>query len=163
MIEYAAPSCPHCAHFNEAIFPLLKKDFIDNGKVLYVLRVFPISPADGAVELVARCLPKGKYFPYIDFMFRNQSQWDPEYGVENVKDAMVQLSGKMGVSPAMFDRCVADKDGPDRLNRVAQDGQMRYGINSVPSLVLDGTPLQSNEAADYPSLKAKIEAKLAKK
>ena len=31
LIEYAAPRCPHCAHFNEATFPQLKRDYIDTG------------------------------------------------------------------------------------------------------------------------------------
>ena len=52
MVEYAAPQCPHCAHFDQEFFPLLKKQFIDTGKVYYVLRVFPLGPADVAAEPV---------------------------------------------------------------------------------------------------------------
>jgi protein-disulfide isomerase len=161
LIEYAAPSCPHCAHFSQTVLPLLKRDYIDTGKVLYVLRVYPIMPVDGAVESVARCLPKEKYFPYIDFMFRNQPQWDPEYGVTNVQDALVQLSGQAGVSREVFKRCVTDTTALDRLNRVALDGQMRYDIHAVPMMVLNGKVVEG--ATEYPKLKAAIEAILAKK
>ena len=41
ILEYAAPSCPHCAHFDMDIFPTLKKQYIDTGKVFYIFRVFP--------------------------------------------------------------------------------------------------------------------------
>jgi protein-disulfide isomerase len=161
LIEYAAPSCPHCAQFDQTVLPLLKRDYIDKGKVLYVLRVYPIMPADGAVESVARCLPKEKYFPYIDFMFRNQPQWDPEYGVTNVQDALVQLSGRMGIDRKTFARCLADTAALDRINRLAQDGQMRYDILAVPTIVLNGKIVAG--ATEYPKLKAAIEAILAKK
>lgn len=163
LIEYAAPTCPHCAHFNATVLPSLKKDYIDTGKVLYVLRVFPISPVDGAIEMVARNLPKDKYFGYIDFLFRNQPQWDPEYGVTDVKGALTKLSAQAGVDAAAFARGLADKNEPDRINRIAQDGQMRYNINAVPTIVLNGTPLPSQDASSYPALKAKIDAILAKK
>lgn len=163
LIEYAAPSCPHCAAFDMKVLPLLKKDYIDTGKVQYVLRIFPISPADGAVALLARCQPKEKYFPYIDFMFRNQPQWDPEYGVETVGDAIKKLAAQWGIGPGKFDQCINDKDEPERLNRIAQDGQMRYDVRAVPTAVLNGKVLQPEDIGSYPALKAKIDALLAGK
>ena len=41
-IEYAAPMCPHCAHFNDDVMPEIKKAYIDTGKVFYVFRIYPI-------------------------------------------------------------------------------------------------------------------------
>jgi len=52
-IEYAAPMCPHCAHFNNDILPEIKKTYIDTGKVFYVFRVFPIGAPDGVAEKLA--------------------------------------------------------------------------------------------------------------
>ncbi|HEX4635076.1 MAG TPA: thioredoxin domain-containing protein, partial [Rhizomicrobium sp.] len=80
-IEYAAPMCPHCAHFNNDIMPDIKKAYIDTGKVFYVFRVYPIGAPDGVAEKLARCMPKAKYLPFMDQLFHNQQQWDPEYGV----------------------------------------------------------------------------------
>ena len=85
IIEYAAPTCPHCAHFDETVFPTLKRDYIDTGKVYYVFRVFPLHPSDGAAEAMARCLPVDQYFQFIDMMFRNQAQWDWENGVQDIQ------------------------------------------------------------------------------
>ena len=56
VVEYAALTCPHCAHFNETVFPKFKAKYIDTGKVYYVFRVFPLSSVDLAVESLARCL-----------------------------------------------------------------------------------------------------------
>ena len=76
VIEYGAPTCPICAHFDANEFPQLKKKYIDTGKVFYVFRVFPLRPMDGDVEKMARCLPEDKYFAFIDLLFRNQPKWD---------------------------------------------------------------------------------------
>ena len=57
LIEYAAPRCPHCAHFAEETFPPLKKNYIDTGKVFYVFRVLPLAAADG---VKARPLPAAR-------------------------------------------------------------------------------------------------------
>src|SRR5690606_21951842 len=44
IVEYASMPCPHCAHFNEATFPELKKNYNDAGKLRYIPREFPFDP-----------------------------------------------------------------------------------------------------------------------
>ena len=162
MIEYGAPTCPHCAHFDIAILPQVKKNYIDTGKVYYIFRAYPLSAADGAVEAVARSLPKEKYFPFIDLIFHNQPKWDPEYGIANVRDALIQVSAPMGVSAASFDRSISNPDVQDQINRIAQDGQMKYGITAVPAFVINGTVVQSPDA-DWPQLKARFDTLLSRR
>src|SRR5258708_37793113 len=72
VVEYAAPTCPICAHWDTTVFPSFKSAYVDTGKVFYVFRVFPLQSADIAVEAMARCLPKDSYFQFIDMMYRNQ-------------------------------------------------------------------------------------------
>ncbi|MFP6688922.1 MAG: thioredoxin domain-containing protein, partial [Alphaproteobacteria bacterium] len=43
MIEYYSLDCPHCAAFHANVFPKLKAEFIDSGKVRFVFRDFPLS------------------------------------------------------------------------------------------------------------------------
>ena len=38
MIEYASFTCPHCANFHADVFPKLKADYIDTGKVRFEYR-----------------------------------------------------------------------------------------------------------------------------
>ena len=40
--EYASMSCPHCAAFNANVFPKIRSEYIDTGKVRYVFREFPL-------------------------------------------------------------------------------------------------------------------------
>ena len=47
MIEYVSLTCPHCANFQKNLFPRVKKEFIDTGKVRYIVREFPIGRTAG--------------------------------------------------------------------------------------------------------------------
>ena len=37
VIEYVSLTCPHCANFQKTIFPRFKKDFVDTGKVRFIV------------------------------------------------------------------------------------------------------------------------------
>ncbi len=138
LIEYAAPVCPHCARFNETVFAQIKKAFIDTGKVLYVFRVFPLHPSDVAAEKLATCMPKEKYFDFIDLLFRNQPKWDFEYGVQDIQGGLRAMANMGGMDQAKADACMASTAEEERINKVAIEGQSRYAINSTPSIVVDG-------------------------
>lgn len=161
LIEYAAPMCPVCARFNEETFPQLKSTFIDTGKVFYVFRVMPIGPADAPAEKLARCQPRNKYFAFIDLLFRSQQSWDPEYGVTDVRGGLQALAKSVGMSDDAINACLADTHADDTINQVAQDGVTRYGIDSTPSIVIDGT--LRPKMAQWDDLKAELERELASK
>src|SRR6185437_15788128 len=46
VVEYGSLTCPHCATFSREVFPELKKDYIDAGKVRYIFREFPRNALD---------------------------------------------------------------------------------------------------------------------
>jgi protein-disulfide isomerase len=161
MIEYAAPTCPHCAHFNETVFPLLKQKYIDTGKVYYVFRVFPLHPSDGAVEAMAKCLPKEGYFQFIDLMFRNQPIWDWENGVTDIHGGLVKMGRIAGMSADQVDSCIKNQAVQDHVNKVAMDGQTRYNISATPTFVINGVP--RGDVATWPDLQAALDAQLARK
>ncbi len=139
LLEYAAPMCPHCAHFAIEDFPAFKREFIDTGKVFFIFRVFPLGAPDGAIESIARCLPKERYFPYIEMMFREQPKWDPDgYQIPDVSGAIVQLAAAEGITPERAKQCMNDTAQLDRINQIAQDAQLRYQIEGTPTFVMDG-------------------------
>ncbi len=139
LVEYAAPVCPHCAHFAAEEFPGLKREFIDTGKVFYIFRVFPLRPQDGLVEGIARCLPPAQYFPYMELMFRSQSRWDPDgYDIPDPSAAIINLAAQFGLSPERAKQCMTDQAQMDRINQVAQDAQFRYQIEGTPTFIMNG-------------------------
>ena len=170
VIEYAAPSCPVCAHFNADSFPQLKANYIDTGKIYYVFRVFPLRADDGAAEKIARCMPEDKYFPFIDLLFRNQPKWDVEYAGENpalgtpqgVHDGLVLVSRIAGMSADQADKCMKDTTLDDTINQVAKDGDEKYHITGTPTLVVNGVA-QPSGFIPYETMSKTIDAALASK
>lgn len=138
VLEYAAPSCPHCAHFDIDIFPQFKKEWVDTGKAYYVFRVLPISAVDIAAESIARCLPAERYFSFIDLLYRNQPKWDPEYGVTDVHGGLVQMGQMVGLSGTKVDACIADQKVAKQTEQIARDGATKYGLQGVPSFIVNG-------------------------
>ena len=78
IVEYASMTCPHCAHFHEAVYPTLKKEYIDTGKVKFIFREFPLDIKAAAGSMLARCVGKddpNKYFAVVDILFKTQESW----------------------------------------------------------------------------------------
>ena len=139
LLEYAAPMCPHCAHFALEEFPSIKREFIDTGRVFYIFRLYPLGSPDGAIEGIARCLPKERYFPYLEMMFREQPQWDPDgYQIPDVAGAIVKLAAREGLSEEKAKACMSDQKTLNRLNQIAQDAQLRYQLEGTPTFVMNG-------------------------
>jgi len=160
MVEYAAPQCPHCAHFDQEYFPTLKKKYIDTGKVFYILRVFPLGPADVAAEAIARCLPADNYFQFLDLLWRNQIKWDPEYQVPDVHAGLVEMGRIAGMSAEKVDSCIADQTVAQKVTQVGTDATAKYGVNSVPTFIINGQTTVFG--GDWDDFQKQVDAAIAK-
>jgi protein-disulfide isomerase len=148
VIEYASPTCPVCAHFMANMFPTIKRDYIDKGKIFWVYRTFLRGPDDGSAEKLARCMPKDKYMSFTDTLFQNQSRWDYEFGIpspDGVHAALVQLAGEAGMSAADADRCLASTTDEAAINKVGDDGVAKYQVAATPTFVINGKPVTGFE------------------
>ncbi len=139
VLEYAAPTCPHCAHFDMDIFPQFKQHYVDTGKVFFIFRVFPLNAVDVAAESMARCLPEDNYFQFLDLLYRNQPKWDPDgYNIPDVHAALVQMGKVAGMTAEQVDRCIANQAEAKRVQDVGTDAQTRYGVSGTPTFVMNG-------------------------
>ena len=141
VIEYASPTCPVCANFMTNLYPKLKSDYIDKGRIFYVYRTFLRNPDDGSAEKLARCMPKAKYMSFIDLLFRNQPKWDYEFGVaspDGVHAGLLQLAQTAGMSASDADRCIASTKEEEAISKVGTDGVAKYSVGATPTFVING-------------------------
>ncbi len=111
VIEYASVACPHCAAFNNELFPAFKAKYIDTGKVRYVAReALTGNPALAAAGfLLARCAGKDKYFFVTDAIYRAQDQiYEPN--TDNVRpeagqDVLLPIARSAPLAGASFASC----------------------------------------------------------
>jgi protein-disulfide isomerase len=161
LIEYASPTCPHCAEFYTAYFPTLKTNFIDTGKVRFVYRIFILRPDDGAVEKLARCLPASQYFDFVEALFRNQAQWDGDIYPVDMQAGLLRMATAAGMNPQQAEKCMVDPALNTQLNQVSDLATRQYGVNGTPTFVVNGVPGEAGE--QWPHLRQRLLAVIAAK
>ncbi len=162
IVEYAAPICPHCAHFDMTMFPTVKKDYIDTGKVYYVFRVFPLRQIDVGAEAMARCLPPDQYFAFIDLLFRNQPKWDPDgYDIPDPRAALINMGQIAGMAPEQAATCMDNQEAQKEAEAVGTEAENKYGVQSTPTFFVNGRMAPPFESAD--DVKTYLDKVLAKK
>jgi protein-disulfide isomerase len=141
VVEYASLTCPHCAHFNEEVFPAFKKKYVDTGRVRYTLREFLTAPPEVAAAgfLMARCAGPKKYFAVVDQVFRSQPQWTSD----NIVPLFTKIAADNGLSAAQFDACLRDEAADKALNERVQTAVRDEGIDGVPTFVINGKKMRS--------------------
>lgn len=134
IVEYASMTCPHCAHFHETTLPEIKTKYIDTGKAKLIFREFPFDPRAEAGFMLARC-SNDNYFPMIDVLFRQQESWA---GVQNAKDALLQISKLAGFSQESFEACLTDQKLLDDVRAVQKRGAQEFKVDSTPTFFING-------------------------
>jgi protein-disulfide isomerase len=156
MIEYASYTCPHCQRFHKDVFPQLKADYIDTGKVKFIYREVYFDGPGLWAGMTARCGGEDRFFGMVDLIYENQREWTQ--GAPAQIAANLKRMGKLaGMSDEQLDACLQDGEKARALTAVFQENAERDGIRATPSFVIDGQ-LQSNMS--YPELKALLDAKL---
>ncbi len=145
VIEYVSMTCPHCQRFHTEIYPKLKAQFIDTGKVYFILREYPLDPLARAAIVVARCAPPQRFFPLVDLMYDHQDQWA---FVDNPKDALFNLVKQAGFSRQDFDACLTNQKLLDGVNWVQDRALNKFGVNSTPTFFVNGTKLLGEQTLD---------------
>jgi protein-disulfide isomerase len=150
VIEYASVTCPGCAAFHEQVYPSIKQDYIDTGKVRFVFREFPTNPEELSVagSMLARCAAdkggKEAYFLVIDALFKTQREWI--YG--DTRDELLKIASQVGLDEAAFNACVGRQELVDLINDNISYGRDRYDVQSTPSFIVNGTLRHFSNAAD---------------
>ena len=134
IVEYASMTCSHCARFHETTFPALKEKYIDTGKARLILREFPFDPRAEAGFMLARCAGDN-YFPMVEVLFKQQESWA---GVQNAKDALLQISKLAGFSQESFEACLTDQKLLDDVRAVQNRGSTEFKVDSTPTFFING-------------------------
>jgi protein-disulfide isomerase len=135
--EYASMTCPHCAAFNENVFPKIKSEYIDTSKVRYVFREFPLDIKAAAGSMLARCIAKddaGKYFAVIDMLFRQQNDWV----VKNTTETLTRIGKQAGLSQQAVEDCLKDQALLDKIAADQKFANEVLKVNSTPTFFING-------------------------
>jgi protein-disulfide isomerase len=151
IIEYASLTCPHCRNYHANVFPKVKRQYVDTGKVRYIIREFPIGRTAGTAAIVTRCAPKDKYLFLVEAYLSRQKEWVSQ---EVRPDAIYKVAKSSGMSRETFDKCLSNQTIIDGLTEVKQRGR-KYGVIGTPTLFINGQKAQGE--VTFEQIKAMIE------
>ncbi len=155
--EYASMTCGHCAHFNETVFPKIKSEYIDSGKIRYVFREFPLDIKAAAGSMLARCIAKddaGKYFAVIDMLFKQQNDWVSK----NTTETLTRIGKQAGLSQQAIEDCLKDQALLDKIAADQKFASEVLKVNSTPTFFINGEMVKG--ATSFEEFDKKIKALL---
>ena len=144
VIEYASLSCPHCAAFNNDVFPAFKTKYIDTGKVRWVAReALTADPSLAAAGfLTARCAGKDKYFQVTDAIYHVPAYHEEgDTGALDAHATLLAIARGAGMTDAKFEACVRDQ----AARKALEDRVASYQIASTPTFVINGKTYAKGE------------------
>lgn len=141
LIDYFSMTCPHCANFNAAVLPTLKREWIDGGRLRFVMRHFPSDSVATHAAQLSECRGPDKFFETADALLRTQVDWltAPEPEAE-----LVKVMAGLGV-PAEQAAAAMGESGP--MDKIVSDVQSGHalGVRFTPTLFINdhnyGSPL----------------------
>jgi protein-disulfide isomerase len=135
--EFASMTCPHCAAFNDQVFPKIKAAYIDTGKIRYVFREFPLDIKAAAGSMLARCIANGdgpKYFAVTDMLFRQQNDWV----VKNTTETLGRIGKQAGLSQQQVETCLKDQALLDKIAADQKYASDVLKVDSTPTFFING-------------------------
>lgn len=157
MIEYFSFSCGHCAEFHKTTYPVIKADYIDTGKVRFILREYPLNLPAAAASMLARCVGKDdpvKYEEIAGTLFGAQEQWV----LRDTREQLRQIASKAGLDDGAFETCLANQETVNALQAGMAHANEVLKVDSTPTFFINGVRVKG--AYPIEQFRRLIEARL---
>lgn len=159
VIEYASFTCPHCATFHADVFPQLKAEYVDTGKVRFVYREVYFDRFGLWAAMVARCDGGQRYFGIVDQIYARQREWTAGGDPATIAANLRRIGLASGLSEEALDGCLSDAQQAETLVAWYRDNAAADGIDSTPSFVIDGDKFSNMSYGDFAAeLDSRLEA-----
>ena len=145
--EYASMTCPHCAAFNADVFPKIKAEFIDTGKVRYIFREFPLDIKAAAGSMLSRCIANGdaaKYFAVTDLLFKTQSDWV----MKNTAESLARIGKQAGLTQEQVEACLKDQSLLDKIAADQKYASEVLKVDSTPTFFINGEKIKGETSIE---------------
>ncbi|MCO4848592.1 MAG: DsbA family protein [Yoonia sp.] len=138
ILEYASFTCPHCAAFHANVYPQLKADYIDTGKVRFVYREVYFDRFGLWASMIARCGGEMRFFGIADLFYEKQREWTASGDPATIIEELRKLAKTAGMTDEMLDACLNDAEKAQDLVGWYEANAKRDDIRSTPSFLIDG-------------------------
>ena len=138
IVEFTDFQCSACG----AMYPVIEEVLKSYGtRVYFEIRNFPLTSLHAnafiAAEAAAAANAQGKLWPYIDFLFKNQSSLD--------RDSLKKYATQVGLDRKRFDVDFESGKFDADIRRDIEEGET-YGIEGTPTIFVNGMMLTTLSA-----------------
>ncbi|MEK7137584.1 MAG: DsbA family protein [Patescibacteria group bacterium] len=158
MIEFTDYQCPFCSRHFTQTFGQIKSEYIDTGKVKYIVRDFPLSihpNAPKASEATECADDQGKFWGMHDAIFTKQALWS---SAPNAPELFKQYAAELNLNTGTFNDCLDSGKHAAEVQKDFADGSAG-GVTGTPAFFINGKKLSG--AVPFANFKAAIDAELA--
>ena len=173
LVEYASPTCPHCAEFSEQGTGPLKTNYIKTGRVSWELRPYMIFPPDPGIAMLLRCHGAAPFFQLTEQMYADQPNWAgklqslPPEALEQLQNmppaqraaTLVRATGMdeffrlRGMPEGRIAQCLADNNQLTALAALTTRAGTE-GVTGTPTFFINGKKVES--AASWKELEPSL-------
>ncbi len=134
LVEFSDYECPHCRRYLITTMPLIKRDYIETGKVLYVARDFPVEMRHHHAFKAARAAHCAS---------EQQQFWEMhDRLITHAKslhlDVFAEHAAAIGLDAAAFDQCLGSSRYVPEIREEISQGK-RLGVRGTPTFFLGFT------------------------
>jgi protein-disulfide isomerase len=160
IVEFADFKCPSCKQFDQTVFPQLKKDFIDKGDVQLFFMNYPIISPDTdsrtaamAGEAVYHQNP-AEFWKFYEAVYAAQGDENTNWATS---DFLVQVARQAQLK-VDYAKLKKEIDDQAYAQNVKEDEAIadKLGVNSTPTLFINGKMASDDITFDYDSLKNEL-------
>ena len=155
MVEFASMTCGSCAKFHNDVFPSIKKDFIDSGKVFFTYKDFPLDKFALKASVIARCSGDAKFFNFLSVIYNKQKDWTR---TQDPFKSLLKIAKLGGLKNDEIKVCVGNKSIEDGILKDRLNSSKKFDITATPTIYFNGKKYDGD--LSYEALKLKIESLL---
>jgi protein-disulfide isomerase len=163
VVEFGDFKCTACKYFEDEVFPQLKEEYIDMGRIEFYFINFPLPIGNDSytAAYAAECVyrqSEAAFWAYYRAVYQNQGPesitWaTPEFLLNVIQE---HVQGSAGVDVAEIAQCIAENRYARDVEEDRESGR-RAGVTATPTFFVNG---QKVVGAAYAPLKQAIEREL---
>jgi protein-disulfide isomerase len=135
VIEYSSMSCPHCAEFHKRTFGLLKQNYINTNKILYIHRGIPTNHPSLLGSMLTACVGKDQYFDYVATLMDAQMLWAYR---KDYKESLINIAKLGGLTDEAIKACFNNKENENALFEQGMNASQKLGFYVTPVFFING-------------------------
>ena len=155
-IEYASPTCPHCAAFHVNVYPAFKEQYVDTGKVTFILRPFVRNVLDAVVFMLAETAEDNEtYHSIVATYFKTQNQWALS---DKPRDELLAIALQLGFTEESFEAALTNQELFDGMESMREQALKEFDLTGTPTFYVNGKQLAGDKTLE--ELAAEIDPQL---